>query len=65
MSLKEKLLLLKELGVSYKFIAYLTDINQNTIYSYSSNQRNLSSEKIEKIEKYVNLLLSLKDYGRI
>ena len=60
MSLKEKLLLLKEQGISYKYLAYLTNINQNTIYSYSAGQRNLSSEKIEKLEKYVDQLLSLK-----
>lgn len=60
MNLKEKLLLLKEQGISYKYIAYLTDINQNTIYSYSAGQRNLSSEKIEKLEKYIDILLSLK-----
>lgn len=60
MDLKEKLLLLKEQGISYKFISYLTDINSTTIYSYSSGQRNLSPEKIEKLEKYVNILLSLK-----
>lgn len=60
MILKEKLLLLKEQGVSYKYLAHLTNINQNTIYSYSAGQRNLSSEKIEKLEKYVDILLSLK-----
>ena len=59
MSLKQKILLLKERGVSYKYLASLTDINQNTIYSYTAGQRNLSSEKIEKLEKYVNLLLLL------
>ena len=60
MNLKEKLLLLKKRGVSYKFLSYLTDINSTTIYSYSSGQRNLSQEKIDKIQKYVDMLLSLK-----
>ena len=60
MDLKEQLLLLKEQGISYKFLSYLTDINTATIYSYSSGKRNLSPEKIEKIQKYVNILLSLK-----
>ena len=60
MNLKEQLLLLKERGISYKFLSYLTDINSTTIYSYSSGQRNLSPEKIEKIQKYVDILLSLK-----
>lgn len=60
MELKEKILLLKDNGISYKFLSYLTDINTNTIYSFTSGQRNLSIEKLEKLEKYVNKLLSLK-----
>ena len=60
MELREKLLLLKNLGISYKFISYLTNINQNTIYSFVCNKRNLSPEKEEKIKKYVEQLLSLK-----
>lgn len=60
MDLKEKLLLLKEQGISYKYLAHITNISQSTIYSYSAGQRNLSSEKIEKLEKYVDMLLSLK-----
>ena len=61
MDLKEELLFLKDLGVSYKFISYLTNINQNTLYSFICGKRNLSPEKIEKIKKCIEQLLSLKN----
>lgn len=60
MSLKEKLLILKQQGVSLKFISYLSNINENTLYGYNCGKRDMSIEKIEKVEKYVDLLLSLK-----
>lgn len=60
MNLKEKILLLKEQGISYKYLANITNINQNTLYGYTAGQRNLSLEKEEKLEKYIDILLSLK-----
>ena len=53
--------MLKKQGITYKFLSYLTEINQNTIYNYTSGTRNLSKEKEEKLEKYINILLSLKE----
>ena len=60
MDLKEKLSYLKDVGISYKFISYLTNINQNTIYNFICGKRNLSPEKEEKINKCVNEILSLE-----
>ena len=56
MELKEKILLAKEKGVSFKLLSQLSNININTIYSFTSGRRNLSPEKKEKISNILDSL---------
>ena len=56
MTLKEKIILAKQKGVSIKLLSELSDIKVNTLYAYSSGQRNLSPEKEEKINNILNSL---------
>lgn len=50
MTLREKLTIAKEKGLTIKLISYLTEINEATIYSFSRGKRNLSKEKGEKVD---------------
>lgn len=59
MELKEKLLKVKNLGVTIKFIALKTEINEATLYSFSCGKRELSKEKAEKLNKVLDNILSL------
>lgn len=58
MSLREKLLLLKKEGLTIKFIAKKTEIAESTLYAFSSGVRELSKEKAEKLEAFLDSLLS-------
>ena len=59
MELKEKLLKVKNLGVTIKFIAFKTEINEATLYSFSCGKRELGKEKAEKLNKVLDNILSL------
>lgn len=56
MTLKEKIILAKQKGVSIKLLSELSNIKVNTLYAYSCGQRNLSPEKEEKINNILNSL---------
>lgn len=58
MSLREKLALLKSDGLTIKFIAKKLGITESTLYAFSSGARELSKEKAEKLEAFLNLILS-------
>ena len=58
MTLKEKLLLLKSEGLTIKFIAKKVEITESTLYAFSCGARELSKEKAEKLEAFLDSLLS-------
>ena len=59
MELKEKMLKVKNLGITIKFIALKTEINEATLYSFSCGKRDLSKEKAEKLNEVLDNILSL------
>lgn len=62
MELKEKISLAKKQGVSIKFLSQLSNINVNTIYAFTSGNRELSPEKKEKLNNILDTLnIKLED----
>ena len=59
MNLRDKVLELKKAGVSIKFMSLKTKITESTLYAFSCGARELSKEKAEKLERLVDILLSL------
>lgn len=55
MTLREQLLECKQKGLSIKFIAEQTNIRPATLYAFTSGNRNLSSEKQEKILHFLSI----------
>lgn len=58
MQLKEMLLECKRQGISIKYIADQTEIKVSTLYAFSSGQRNLSTEKQNKLSNFLNIYFS-------
>lgn len=58
MNTKERLLEAKRSGISLKMISIYTEININTIYSYTCGKTRLSKEKEEKINKFLDEVLN-------
>lgn len=59
MDLKEKMLKVKNLGITIKFLSLKTEISEATLYSFSCGKRELSKEKAEKLNKILDNILSL------
>lgn len=59
MTLKDKMNELKKMGIGIKFMALKTQITESTLYAFSCGSRELSKEKAEKLEKLLDILLSL------
>ncbi len=57
MTLREKLLLLKEEGISFAFIAKQTGFHRNTLNCFVRGESGLSKEAEAKVESLVNKLL--------
>ena len=58
MTLKEKLLYLKQEGLTIKFIAKATALTESTLYAFSCGARELSKEKAEKLEKFLDAIIA-------
>lgn len=58
MELRDKLLQAKEEGLTIKFIAKKINIMESTLYAFSCGVRELSKEKAEKLNSFLDLILS-------
>ena len=58
MELRDKLLQAKEEGLTIKFIAKKINIAESTLYAFSCGVRELSTEKAEKLNSFLDLILS-------
>ena len=59
MTVQEKITYLKENGVTIKLLSRLSNIKEATLYSFSCGKRNLSLEKLEKINSLLDILIKL------
>lgn len=59
MTIQEKINYLRENGVTIKLLSRLSNIAESTLYSFSGGKRNLSVEKVEKLEKILDNLIIL------
>lgn len=57
MELKEKIAFAKKQGISIKLLSQLSNINVNTIYAFTSGNRELSLEKKEKLSNILDTLI--------
>ncbi len=60
MTLRERIILLKNDGLTIKLISKKTGINESTLYGFTSGKRELSPEKIEKIITFIDTLFPEK-----